>query len=69
MSFRDKFKAVLSDKGVSITEFADMHGLARQTVANTLYRDAISYNNLEEWLDTLDVDIVFIDRKTRKRYT
>lgn len=69
MSFRDKFKAVLSDKDVSITEFADMQGLARQTVANTLYRDAINYNNLEEWLDTLDVDIVFIDRKTRKRYT
>lgn len=68
MSFREKFKAVLSDKDMSITEFADRQGLARQTVANTLFRDAILYNNLEEWLDTIGVDIVFMDRKTHKLY-
>jgi hypothetical protein len=53
---------------MTITEFADVQGLARQTVANTLFRDTINYNNLEEWLDTIGVDIVFLDRKTRKVY-
>lgn len=68
MGFRDKFKAVLKDKDITITEFADKQGLARQTVANMLYRDTIIYGNLEEWLDTIGLDIVFRDRRTGKLY-
>ena len=68
MRFKDKFKALLADKGESITSFAELQGLSRQTVANILCRDNLRYNTLESWLNTLDADIAFIDRKTGKIY-
>lgn len=68
MGYNKKFKDVLKSKGVTITEFAKMNGYARQTVANMLCRDAITYSTLEAWLDSLNCDIVFRDRETGKLY-
>lgn len=35
---------------------------------NLLACDTLRFNEVERWLDLLGVDIVFIDRKTRKQF-
>ena len=61
-------KDILSVKGITIAEFAGMVDRAPQTIYNMIYRNSISCRTLESWLDTLDCDIVVIDRKTGEIY-
>lgn len=68
MGARDMFKDVLNSKGITLTRFARMQGLSRQTVANMMYRDSMTFKTMECWLDTVGVDIVFRDRATGRVY-
>lgn len=61
-------KVLLKVRDMTITDFADLHGNPVQSMRNKLYRDTMSFSEVEAMADELDFDIVFKDRKTGKEY-
>lgn len=68
MGASGKIKRILKDRGMKQSEVAEAVGKSTQQVANFLYRDNQLYSTVEKWLDAIDCDIVFVDRKTGKTY-
>lgn len=72
MGAAKKIKMVLTDKGISQKELAEMvasdKAFPHEHVRNLLSRDTLRYSTVEEWMDALGVDVVFRDRKTGKLY-
>lgn len=72
MGASKKIKKILIDKELTQAEFAEMvmHKTKTREVQmrNALARDTFGFNTVEEWLDALDCDIIFRDRKTGRLY-
>lgn len=68
MGSSSKIKRILKDRGMKHSDVAKAVGKSTQQVTDFLYRDNQLYKTVEKWLDAIDVDIVFIDRKTGKVY-
>lgn len=74
MGASGKIKRILKDRGMKHSEVAEAvskspnRNVTAQQVSNFLYRDNQLYSTIEEWLDAIDVDIAFVDRKTGKVY-
>ena len=68
MGASKKIKKILIDRGMTQLDFADAIDKDAQQTRNALYRDKFTYNLLEQWLDCIDCDIIFRDRKTGKLY-
>ena len=74
MGASGKIKRILKDRGMKQSEVAEAvskrtgNNTTTQQVSNFLYRDNQLYSTIESWLDAIDCDIVFMDRKTGKIY-
>lgn len=68
MRIANKIKQILIDKGMTQRELADIHGDLHQTWANKMNRNTMKFSEVEQIMDELDCDIVFVDRKTKKVY-
>lgn len=74
MGASGKIKRILKDRGMKQSEVAEAvskrtkNDTTAQQVSNFLYRDNQLYSTVETWLDAIDCDIVFMDRKTGKIY-
>lgn len=72
MGASKRIKEILKYKNMTQGEFSSIAFPERPTAAsqfrNLLACDTLRFNEVERWLDLLGVDIVFIDRKTRKQF-
>lgn len=72
MGAAKRIKQILIDKDMTQKEFADMvytdKAFPYSHLRNMLAKDTLRFSTVEEWLDALDYDIVFIDRKTKKQF-
>lgn len=68
MGAKKHIKALISDKGISATQYANIIGMSYQAAANKLSRDNMSFKDAEKIADLLGCDIVFIDRESGKKY-
>lgn len=74
MGASGKIKRILKDRRMKQSEVAKAvskrtnNNTTTQQVSNFLYRDNQLYSTIETWLDAIDVDIAFVDRKTGKIY-
>lgn len=68
MKIANKIKQILIDKGMTQRELADIHGDLYQTWANKMNRNTMKFSEVEQIMDELDCDIIFVDRKTKKVY-
>lgn len=68
MGATKKIKKILIDKDMTQNDFAKAIGKDAQQTKNALYRDTFQYNLLEQWLEAIDCEIVFRDRKSGRLY-
>lgn len=68
MGASKQIKQVMIEKNVKIGELAEKIGMKSQALSNKLYRDTMSYTDVEIIASALDCDIKFIDRKSGKEF-
>ena len=68
MGSSKKIKKILIDKGLTQAQFAELIGKDAQQVRNSLYKDNANYATIEKWLDAIDCEIVFRDKKSGRLY-
>lgn len=72
MGASKRIKQILIDKGMTQVEFAEIVMPGKKTataqVRNLLACDTFRFSTVEQWLDVLGYDIVFVERKTKKQY-
>ena len=68
MSIAKRIKKILNEKNMNIIEFAALLGRTPRTIYNMMSRDSMYFSTVEEWLDALDCEIVFRDKRTGKIY-
>lgn len=72
MGAAKRIRQILIEEDLTQAQFAEMikpeAGANAQQVRDTLTRDSFRFSTLEEWLDVLGYDIVFISRKSGKQF-
>ena len=66
MSASKQIKQIMIDKDVKISELAEKIGMKPQPLSNKLYRDTMSYADVEKIASALGCDVKLVDRETGK---
>lgn len=61
-------KMAMVDKGVKQKQIADLLGISKQTLYNSLSNDNLTFKRAAAIANVLECDIVLMDRKTKKIY-
>ncbi len=72
MGASKRIKQILIEEGLTQKQFADIvmpdRGVNAQQVRDNLSRDTFRFSTVEQWLDALGYDIVFVNRQTGKEF-
>ena len=68
MRVSNKLKQICIDRDITLKELSRRHGSLYSTFKNKLGRNTMRFAEVEQLMDELDCDIVFVDRKTKKVY-
>lgn len=68
MGASKQIKQVMIEKNIKIAELAAKVGMKPQAFSNKLYRDTMSYTDVEAIAAALDCDIKFVDRESGKEF-
>lgn len=68
MSASKKIKQIMIDKSIKNSELANLINMNSQALSNKLYRDSMSYSDVEFIANALECDVRLVDRKTGKIY-
>ena len=68
MGASKQIKQVMIEKNVKINELAEKIGMKAQPLSNKLYRDTMSYTDVEAIANALGCDVKIIDRDTGKQF-
>lgn len=68
MSIKTVIKKVCLDKGMTLGDLANIHGLEPHSFYVKLCRNAMKYNEVIQIMDELGCDIQFKDRETGRIY-
>lgn len=68
MGASKQIKQVMIEKNVKINELAEKIGMKPQPLSNKLYRDTMSYTDVETIANALGCDVKIIDRDTGKQF-
>ena len=68
MGASKQIKQVMIEKNIKINELAEEIGMKPQPLSNKLYRDTMSYSDVEKIADALGCDVKIIDRNTGKQF-
>ena len=63
-----KIKVITMDKGMNLHDLAEKAGYKYETLSVKMSRGIKSIEDLNHLLDSLDCDMVFVDRSTKKVY-
>lgn len=68
MKVSNKLKQICIDRNMTLKDLSKKHGALYSTFKNKLVRNTMKFAEVEQLMDELDCDIVFVDRKTKKVY-
>ena len=68
MGASKKIKQVMIDKNIKVGELAERLGMKPQPLSNKLFRDTMSYTDVEKMADALGCDVKIVDRETGKEF-
>ena len=68
MGASKKIKQVMIEKNIKVGELAERIGMKPQPLSNKLFRDTMSYTDVEEMADALGCDVKIVDRETGKEF-
>ena len=68
MIIKNKLKQICLDKNMTLAELANMYGMETNAFYVKLNRNTMSFDTVEQIMDVLECDVVFVDRKTKKVY-
>lgn len=68
MSASKQIKQVMIEKDVKLSELAVKIGMKSQPLSNKLYRDTMSYADVEKIAAALGCDVKLVDRETGKEF-
>lgn len=68
MGASKQIKQVMIEKNIKINELAEKIGMNPQPLSNKLYRDTMSYTDVEKLADALGCDVKIVDRETGKEF-
>ena len=68
MGASKQIKQVMIEKNIKVGELAERIGMKPQPLSTKLYRDTMSYADVEKIADALGCDIKIIDRETGKEF-
>ena len=64
MGASKKIKQVMIEKNIKVGELAERIGMKPQPLSNKLFRDTMSYTDVEKMADALGCDVKIVDRET-----
>lgn len=56
------------EKNIKVGELAERIGMKPQPLSNKLFRDTMSYTDVEKMADALGCDVKIVDRETGKEF-
>ena len=68
MGASKKIKQVMIEKNIKVGELAERIGMKPQPLSNKLFRDTMSYTDVEKMADVLGCDVKIVDRETGKEF-
>ena len=68
MSASKQIKQAMLEKNIKISDLAEMINMKPQPLSNKLYRDTMSYSDVEKIADALGCDVRIVDRETGKTF-
>ncbi|KSV59078.1 helix-turn-helix domain-containing protein [Acetivibrio ethanolgignens] len=68
MGASKKIKQVMIEKNIKVGELAEKIGMKPQPLSTKLYRDTMSYTDVEKIADALGCDVKIVDRSTGKEF-
>lgn len=68
MSASKQIRQVMIEKNIKIGELAEKIGMKSQALSNKLYRDTMSYSDVEKIASALNCDVKLIDRESGKEF-
>lgn len=68
MGASKKIKQVMIEKNIKVGELAERIGMKPQPLSNKLFRDTMSYTDVEKMADALGCDVKIVDRETGKEF-
>ncbi len=66
MGASKQIKQVMLEKNVKVSDLANKIGMKSQPLSTKLYRDTMSFSDVEKIASALDCDVKIIDRETGK---
>lgn len=68
MGATKQIKQVMIEKNIKVNELAEKIGMKPQPLSTKLYRDTMSYSDVEQIADALGCDVKIVDRETGKEF-
>ncbi len=68
MGASKQIKQVMIEKDIKLNELAEKIGMKPQPLSNKLYRDTMSYTDVEQIASALGCDVKIVDRETGKEF-
>lgn len=68
MGASKQIKQVMIEKNIKVGELAEKIGMKPQPLSNKLFRDTMSYTDVEKIANALGCDVKIVDRSTGKEF-
>lgn len=68
MGATKQIKQVMIEKNIKVSELAEKIGMKPQPLSTKLYRDTMSYNDVEKIAAALGCDVKIVDRETGREF-
>ena len=68
MSASKQIKQAMLEKNIKVSDLAEKIGMKPQPLSTKLYRDTMSYSDVEKIADALGCDVRIVDRETGKTF-
>lgn len=68
MGASKQIKQVMIKKNIKVGELADRIGMKPQPLSNKLFRDTMSFSDVEQIAAALGCDVKIVDRETGKEF-
>ena len=68
MGASKQIKQVMIEKNIKVSELAEKIGMKSQPLSNKLFRDTMSYSDVEKIAAAMGCDVKIVDRETGREF-
>lgn len=68
MGASKQIKQVMIEKNIKVSELAEKIGMKPQPLSNKLFRDTMSYSDVEKIAVAMGCDVKIVDRETGREF-